>query len=457
MLLLACGGLTACGVTRDYKQPDIAFPDSYRGGKPVIKGGPADSSVAMLPYQSFFSDKTLRELIDTAIAHNIDLQVALKNIDYAKEGLGAARLGLLPTLNLQVQNTNNSPSDNGLQSYKNDYTASGVMTWEADIWGKIRSKKKSALATYLKTEEAAKAVRTKLVADVASGYYNLLMLDTQLEISRKNLGFADTTLTMIRLQYNSGQGTSLAIQQQEALRQNVAGSLPLFEQKISAQENALSILCGSMPSTLQRDRALLTLKVADSLPSGIPSALLQNRPDVRAAELALRGAHADVGTAKASLYPSLTLSASGGLEAFKASNWFMLPGSLFGSVQGGLVQPVFQRGELKAQYNKSKILRDQAELSFKSAVLQAVGDVSNALVKLDKVKEQEGFVEQRSATLHKAVENSGLLFMAGMVTYLDVITAENNSLQADLDLASIRSQHHTAMSDLYRALGGGWR
>ena len=156
MLLLACGGLTACGVTRDYKQPDIAFPDSYRGGKPGIKGGPADSSVAMLPYQSFFSDKTLRELIDTAIAHNIDLQVALKNIDYAKEGLGAARLGLLPTLNLQVQNTNNSPSDNGLQSYKNDYTASGVMTWEADIWGKIRSKKKSALATYLKTEKQPK-------------------------------------------------------------------------------------------------------------------------------------------------------------------------------------------------------------------------------------------------------------------------------------------------------------
>ena len=448
MFLVICSGLSACGVTHEYKQPDVAFPEGYRGGKHSVKDIAADSSIALLPYKSFFSDNTLLTLIDSAVVHNIDLQVAVKNIDYARESLNTAKLGVLPTLNAQVQYTN---------ANSNEYLAEGVLSWEADVWGKIRSKKKSALANYLKTAEAAKAVRTKLVAEVASGYYNLLMLDTQLEISRKNLGYADTTLSMIRLQYNAGQGTSLAIQQQEALRQNIAGSLPLLEQKISAQENALSILCGSMPGALKRERALLAVKVADTLPSGIPSALLQNRPDVRVAELALQAAHADMGTAKAGLYPSFTVSASGGVKAFKASDWFMLPGSLFGTVQGGLVQPIFQRGQLKAQYNQSKILRDQAELSFKLAVLQAVGDVSNALVKLDKVKEQEVVVEQRSATLQKAVENSGLLFMAGMVTYLDVITAENNSLQADLDLASIRSQHLTAMSDLYRALGGGWR
>ena len=448
ILFVTCGGLTACGVTHEYKQPDVAFPEGYRGGKSIAKESPADSSVALLPYKAFFADSKLLALIDSAVAHNIDMQIALKNIDYAHESLNVAQLGQLPTLNVEVQYT---------KSKSNQYLAGGVLQWEADIWGKIRSKKKSALANYLKTGEAAKAVRTKLVAEVASGYYNLLMLDTQLEISRKNLDFADTTLKMIRLQFDAGQGTSLGIQQQEALRQNIAGSLPVLEQKISAQENALSILCGSMPGDIKRERTLLSTIVDDSLPAGIPSALLQNRPDVREAELALRGAHADMGTAKASLYPSLTLSAKGGVEAVKASDWFNLPGALLGSVQGGLLQPIFQRGQLKAQYNQSKIVRDKAELLFKSAVIQAVGDVSNALVKLDKVKEQEVFVEQRSTTLHKAVDNAGLLFTAGMATYLDVLTAQSNSLQADLDLASVRSQHLTAMSDLYRALGGGWR
>jgi multidrug efflux system outer membrane protein len=325
MLLVTCAALAACGVTHEYKQPDIAFPEGYRGGKPSEKNITAESSVALLPYKSFFSDSTLLALIDSAVAHNIDMQIALKNIDYAHESLNVAKLGALPTLNVQVQYT---------MSKSNDYVAGGVLSWEADIWGKIRSKKKSALANYLKTEEAAKAVHTKLVAEVASGYYNLLMLDRQLEISRKNLDFADTTLKMIRLQYDAGQGTSLGIQQQEALRQNIAGSLPVLEQKISAQENALTILCGSMPGDIKRDRTLLSTKVADTLPSGIPSALLQNRPDVREAELALRGAHADMGVAKASLYPSLTLSASGGVEAVKASDWFTLPEALLGSVQG---------------------------------------------------------------------------------------------------------------------------
>ncbi|MEI8185443.1 MAG: efflux transporter outer membrane subunit [Chlorobiaceae bacterium] len=467
ILLATCAALAACGVTREYKQPDIAFPEGYRGAKPAAKGVPPDSSVAMLPYKIFFSDPTLLQLIDNAIAHNIDLQTALKNIDYAKESLNTAKLGYFPTLNAQVLGTGNSTppalipgstligNNSKIQTYQ--YQASGILSWEADIWGKIRSKHKSALANYLKTEEAAKAVRTQLVSDVASGYYNLLMLDTQLEISRKNLELANTTLKMIRLQYDAGQETILAIQSQEAVCQNTAASLLGYENSISAQENALSILCGSMPGEFKRDRALLEKKVADSLPSGIPSALLQNRPDVREAELALRAAHADMGTAKATLYPSLTISATGGLEAIKGSDWFTLPGALYSSVQGSVVQPIFQRGQLKAQYNQSRIVRDQAELSFKLTVLKAVSDVSNSLVQLDKVKEQEHFREQRSATLHKAVESAKLLYVAGMDTYLDVITAETNSLNADLDLANVRSQHLTAMSTLYHSLGGGWR
>jgi outer membrane protein, multidrug efflux system len=449
--------LSACGVTHEYKKPDVTLPESYRGGLTPVKDTLAASPAATLPYSSFFVDKTLCLLIDSAVANNIDLQVTLKNIDYARQAHNASRLALLPTITVGVQNTRTQPSDYGVQTNIEDYAASVTSSWEADIWGKIRSRNHSALASCLKTQEAAKAVRTRLVADIASGYYTLLMLDVQLESSKKNLALADTTFKMIKLQYDAGQVTALAVQQQEALRQSIAGSLPAIEQKIAVQENALSILCGRMPGAIQRDRTLFTINVADALPTGIPVALLQNRPDVRAAELAVRVAHADMGEAKAGLYPSLTVTATGGVEAFKTSQWFTLPGSLFGLLQGVLIQPVFQRGQLKAKYEQSKIKREQSELEFKQSILKAVGEVSDALVQIEKVKSQETIAEQRVATLHTAVSDAGMLFNSGMATYLEVMIAQTNALQAELALADIRRQHLTAMAELYRSLGGGWR
>lgn len=461
LLLLSCSGLAACSATREYREPRIAFPAGYRGQN--ASGAQTDSVIARMPYKSFFTDPALRELIDSAVVNNIDMQVALKNIDYARQTLNSARLGNLPALNLGAEGSLSRPSDNGLKAISSgdkgveDYTASASASWEADIWGKIRSRKKSALASYLKTQEAARAVRTRVVADVAEGYYTLLMLDAQLDMSHKNLAIADTTLQMIRLQYTAGQVTSLAVQQQEAARQAIAFSIPAVEQKTAVQENALSILCGRMPGTIRRERSLFTLQIADALPAGIPSALLQNRPDVRAAEMAVRAAHADMGEAKAALYPSLTVTAQGGVNAFRSSEWFTVPGSLFGFLQGAVLQPIFQHGELRAKYQQSKIRRDQAELEFKLAVLKAVGEVSDALVKLEKVKSQKLIAEVRVATLQKAVSNAGMLFRSGMATYIEVMLAQTNALQAELTLADIRRQHLSAMSELYRSLGGGWR
>ncbi|MEI6846981.1 MAG: efflux transporter outer membrane subunit [Chlorobiaceae bacterium] len=449
--------MVACSTVREYKQPEIVFPENYRGGSTSSKGVQADTSVALLPYRSFFADQALCALIDSAMVNNIDLQVALKNIDYAAQTLKSAKLETLPTLSIGVQNTRTNPSDYGVRTNLNDYTLSGTSSWEVDIWGKLRSRSKSALASYLKTQEAAKTVRTRLVADVAEGYYNMLMLDAQLNISKKNLVLADTTFKMIGLQYTAGQVTSLAVQQQEASKQAIAASLPLIEQKIAAQENALSILCGKMPGSVSRNQTLFNIIVSDVLPSGAPFALLQNRPDVRAAELAVRAAHADMGEAKANLYPLLSITATGGVDAFKTSNWFTTPGSLFGVLQGSLVQPVFQHGQLKARYVQSKIKREQTELEFKYSLLKAVGEVSNALVQLDKIKSQELIASERLITLQKGVSNAGMLFQSGMATYLEVMIAETNALQAELDLASIRRQHLVAMAELYRALGGGWR
>jgi outer membrane protein, multidrug efflux system len=463
MLFLFGSALTACSSVGEYKRPEVALPETYRGSVSAGSVTPSDSVISSVPYRSFFADKGLCALIDSAMVNNIDLQVGLKNIDYAEQTLKQAKLGLLPTLSIGAEGSLSRTSDNGLRPILTgdkaieDYTASAIATWEADIWGKIRSRKKSALASYLKTRDAATAVRTRIVADVATGYYNLLMLDSQLGSSKKNLALADTTLKMMRLQYSAGQTTALAVQQQDAQRQTIALSVPVIEQKIALQENALSILCGRMPAAIQRDRSLFTLEVNDQLPAGIPSALLQNRPDVRAAELAVRAAHADMGEAKANLYPSFTVTAEAGVNSFRSSNWFTVPGSLFGYVQGGVLQPIFQHGQLKAQYEQSKIKREQAELVFKLSLLKAVGEVSDALVQLDKIKSQEVIAAARVTTLKKGVSNAVMLFQAGMATYLEIMVAQSMALQADLDLADIRRQHFTAKAELYRALGGGWR
>ncbi|MEI7748653.1 MAG: efflux transporter outer membrane subunit [Chlorobiaceae bacterium] len=456
MLFLVVFSMAGCSGSRESMQRDGAFPASYRGALPLGSVAPADTVIARLPYKVFFADTALQALIDTAMVNNLDLQIALKNIDYAEQLRHAAKLGTLPSLTVGVQDIRNTSSDNGVQKTPQEYIASASASWELDIWGKIRSRSQSALASYLKTQEAAKAVRTRLVADVAAGYYNLLMLDEQLAVSRKNLALADTTLKMIQLQYKAGQVNDLAVRQQEAARESIAGSIPLIEQNVAVQENALSTLCGRMPGPIRRNQSLHT-QVTDNVSVGIPAAMLQNRPDVRAAELAVRGANADVNEVGATFYPSLVFTAQGGVSALRSSEWFNVPGSLFSVLQGSLLQPLFQRGQLKANFEQSKIKRDQAELAFKQSMLKAVEEVSDALVRLEKIKEQEVIAQERVVTLQKAAANAGMLFKSGMANYLEVIVVQTNALGAELSLADLRRQHLAAMSELYRSLGGGWR
>lgn len=465
LLLFVVLQLSSCSATAPYQRAELNVPDSFRGAGAQAGAQP---SIAEIPSRSFFTDPVLVSLIDAALEHNYDLQIALKNIDIAEQSLAQAKVGFFPSLSLGLSSGVTRPSDNSAtasarppqfdgKKYTEDYTLSLGSSWEVDIWSKIRSKRKGALAGYLKSVEGARAVRTKLVSDVASGYYNLRMLDAQLDIARRNLSLTDTTLAMIRLQYDAGQVTRLAVQQQEAVRHSVQQTIPQIEQAIALQEHALSILAGRYPGAVERGRELFSIPVADQLPAGIPAALLQNRPDVREAEMAVMEAHSDMAAAKAAMYPSLTITAQGGLNSFRTSNWFTTPGSLFGLVQGALLQPIFQRKELKAGYEKSKIRRLQVEMGFKQAMLKAVGEVSDALVRLEKLRVQEEAASQRVRTLQRAVRNSDMLFRSGMATYLEVLSVQTGYLDAQLGLADVRRQHLTAMSELYRALGGGWK
>ncbi|MFT3679850.1 MAG: efflux transporter outer membrane subunit [Ferruginibacter sp.] len=454
--------LAACAVSKNIETPKEVVPSTYRSATAADT-----NTIAAIQWKQFFRNENLQQLIDSAIAHNYDLQTALKNIEAAQLIVGQSKLGYLPEARLQATAAINRPSDNSLnglslsqflgKSYVEDYTISAVLSWEADIWGKIKNQQSKALATYLQTAEAKKAIQTNLVSSVAKGYYNLLMLDAQVAIAKKNLLLNDSTLTIIKLQYNAGQVTALAVQQAEAQRLVAAQLVPQLEQEIAIQENAISVLSGLAPAAVKRSGTLNDRLFAGKTSAGVPAALLQNRPDIRAKELELTIANANTGIAKANMYPSLTITAGGGINSFKASNWFNIPASLFATAAGGLTQPLFQRKQLKTQYELSKVEREKSVIAFRQSVLTAVGEVTDALVKVDKLKEQQDIAATRVNTLQQATGNANLLFKNGMANYLEVITAQSNVLQGELELAVLQKEQSAALIELYRSLGGGWK
>jgi multidrug efflux system outer membrane protein len=454
--------LGSCKVSQDISTPQAPLPASYRDA-----GNTGTASIADIQWQEFFTDPALRKLINRAIGNNYDMQVALKNFETARLVLEQSSLGHVPEASLQAGASISRPSDNSMNGlslkqslgkpHVEDYSAGVVVSWEADIWGKIKNQKAGALAAYLQSTEARKAIQTRLVASVAKGYYNLLMLDAQLAIANKNLLLNDSTLRIIQLQFQAGQVTALGVQQAEAQRLVAVQLVPLLQQDIAVQENALSILTGILPEAIQRTKTITSVAFTDMVSAGVPSSLLANRPDIKSYELAIDIANANTGIAKANMYPSLTITAAGGINSFKTSNWFNIPASLFGAAAGGITQPLFQRKQLRTQYELAKVQREKAVIQFRQSVLMAVGEVSDALIQTQKLKEQETIATTRVNTLQQAIHNADLLFRTGMATYLEVITAQSNILQGELDLAVLKKDQLNAVVELYRALGGGWK
>jgi multidrug efflux system outer membrane protein len=463
LMLLLLVTLASCNVSKNVETPKDALPSTYRYTSEVD----TTSTIADISWKSFFKEPSLVKLIDSAIVKNNDLLIAQKNIEAAQWQLKQAKWNNVPELNLQLAATSTRLSDNSLNGlstatflgkhHVEDYNASVGFSWEADIWGKIKNQKREALSSYLQTEEAKKALQTLIVANVSKGFYNLLMMDSQLEIAKKNLTLSDSTLFVIKLQYEAGQVTSLAKQQAEAQQTVAAQLIPLLEQNIVLQENALSLLAGTFPSAKERNTTLSKISFNDNHTTGIPSSLVSKRPDVKMAELELQKANARVGIAKAYFYPRLSITAAGGLNSFQSSNWFNVPASLFGTVAGGITQPLLNRKKIRTQFETAKIEREKSVLQFRQSVLVAVGEVSDALVKTDKLEEQQSIVETRVKTLQTAIHNANLLFKNGMANYLEVITAQSNLLQSELELATLKRSRLDAEIDLYRALGGGWK
>ncbi len=455
--------LVSCRVGKSYQQPELVLPTQFD----TTTSFADTSSIADIPWTDFFTDTTLKSLISKGIQYNHDLLIAVKRLEAAQLQAKQAKLLYLPDVNLGVTGQYNRPSDNSLnglsaqgflgKSHIESYSAAATLSWEADIWGKIKGRKEIALTQYLQTGEALKAVQTQLVSQIAQGFYNLLMLDKQMQIAKRNLALNDSFLIATKLLKDAGNITVLAVQQAESQKQATALLIPQLEQEIALQENMLQLLTGQLPGKLARQTSLGDLTVQDKLSTGLPVSMVSRRPDVRADELALVIANARVGVAQADMYPALTLTAGGGLESFRSSNWFNIPGSLFGLAAGSILQPVFRKGALKTQFEVSKLEREQAVIRFRQSVLQASTEVSNALVQTDKLKQQQTIAASQTDTLKKAVVNAQWLFKSDMASYLEVITAQGNALQAELNLAMIQRSRLNAMVELYRALGGGWK
>ncbi|KQW99691.1 TolC family protein [Flavobacterium sp. Root420] len=463
MVAILITTLISCSVSKDIETPKDALPENFRNAS-VSKD---TTSIADLEWKNFFTEKDIIKLIDSAVVRNNDLQIATKNIEIAQYRFTQSKWGNVPQVNLSVTASSSNPSDNSFtgknlnqalgQKHIDDFSAGATLSWEADIWGKIKNQKKGAYAEYLQSEEVKKALQTNIVANVSKGYYNLLMLDAQLEIARQTLKLNDSTTTIIKLKYDAGQVTSLAIQQSEAQKLNSAQLIPLLEQNIAIQENALSVLTGSFPDSKERTIRLSSIAIKNNAAIGIPSSLVSRRPDVKSAELALKVANANVGITKADFYPALRITAQGGVNSFEASNWFNIPASLFGTVAGGLTQPLLNNKRVRTQYNIAVVEREKAVIRFRQSVLVAVGEVADALVAVEKLQQQEAFLQERVKTLQQAIKNANLLFKNGMAEYLEVLSAQASLLQSELELADIKRAQLSANTELYRALGGGWR
>ncbi len=451
--------LTSCMISRKYQRPDLYVPEQYRS----VKDGIIHTQDTLVHQaHRFFKNTSLLLLLDSAFLKNSDLLLAVQNIALAEKTLSMVKLNYLPELNAQINGSYTKASENSLAGQSGghrenkDFNLSAVLSWDIDIWGKIKNGKKEALVNYLKIQEVRKAVQTRLVSDIAKGYYNLLMLDEQLNIANRSRELSDSTLQMMKIQYQVGDANVLGVRQVEAQLEGNKMLVSQIEQSISLQESALSVLCGNYASYINRIRQ--DNDEFHSIPSeGYPASLLSARPDIKAAELSLQAANARVGIQQAAMYPNINISLFGGLNSLTSSNWFSVPASLFGTVAGGITQPIFNRRKLRTQYEQALIEREKEVIKFRQAVREGYAQVSDALKNKEEIEKQFIFARNKEKVLKENISSIQVLFTTGVVNYLDIITVQSAYLEARLQTARLFMERAMANVELYYALGGGWQ
>lgn len=451
--------LQSCFVAKDYVRPELNTETEalYR-----TENLPKDSvSIADVSWKKLFSDQYLQQYIAEGLQNNMDVRIALQQIisaeAYAKQG----KAGYLPSVNVGTNWTHQMQSKNTqfgafLTDRSTDqFDLTANLSWEADIWGKIRSNKRASQAAYLQSVAGHQLVKTQLISSIANTYYNLLALDEQLKITKQTIATRESGVTTIKALKDAGQVTQVAVDQNIA-QYNSAKTLQVdIESAIFKTENTLSILLGKTPQNFKRSTLDLQ-KIEQEIVLGVPSKLLSNRPDVMAAEFGLIQSFELSNVAKSNLYPSLTLTAAGGFQSLDIDDLFS-SNSLFTNIIGGLTQPIFNKRKLKTQKEVALSQQEQSLLQFKKTLLIAGSEVSNALFSYESEVRKFEFRKNEVEALRKAENNSEILLKNGYANYLDLLTARQSVLSAELNIIDSKLQQLISIVDLYEALGGGWK
>lgn len=459
--LTASIGFSSCQITNKYKSPEYNSENLYRDVNS------ADTlTVANIPWRQYFSDPILQGLIDEGLSKNYDLQIAFSRIKQAEASLGMAKAAYFPSVALvgQVDQTRLSAADpttgkprdrKSLAYHKETYSLGISASWELDVWGKLNRQSRAAYAQFLNSYAYKNLIQTSLIANIATTYYSLLALDEQLRVTKENIVLLnETTETMAALR-DAGNLTSASVEQSKALLYSTKVSVPNLESQIRQLENSLCLMLGRQPEAIERG-GFAGQAVPTELKTGIPAQMLAMRPDVQQAELGFRQAFELTNVAKASFYPTISLS-SGliGYSTINGLSQFFRPENLFASIVGGLTQPIFARKQLITQLKVAKAQQEESYLGFEKTVLSAGIEVSNILYTYESSLSKNEFRDKQVNALNTAVYFTQELLKAGEANYTEVLTAEQNLLQAQLGQVSDKLEQLQASVDLYRALGGG--
>lgn len=447
--------LQSCFVAKDYDQPEVVEEEYFR-----TDNIEQDSlNIANISWKEMFTDPVLQDYISKGLENNIDIRIALQQIIAAEAYVKQGKAGYLPTINGNATFTHQELSQNSqfgsLFSSLDQYQLSADLSWEADIWGKIRSQKRAFDASYLQSIAAHQAVKTRLIASIASTYYQLLSLDEQIKITEETVATRENSLETTKALKEAGNLTEVGVKQTEAQLYTAQGILIDLKNQERLLENTLSILLGEAPMQIERTE-LEDQVISTELYIGVPVQLLRNRPDVIAAEYNFMNAFELTNVAKSNFYPSLTLTATGGLQALDSGDLFSA-NSLFATVIGGLAQPILNGRRIKTEYEVSLAQQEQARLEFRQAILTASKEVSDALYSYEAATSKIDVKQKEYEAYGLATDYSEELLNNGLANYLEVLTARENALNSSLDLANAKYNQLKAMVDLYEALGGGWK
>ncbi|PBQ33669.1 RND transporter [Sphingobacteriaceae bacterium] len=443
-----------------------SLPVSYHENK--------DSSIStVIKWESFFKDSNLVALINEGLSANLDQLIALQRIEVAKQRITSAKGALLPAVALNISaaqrkyglytmdGAGNSSTEitpgKIVPVHLPDYYAGLLASWEIDIWGRLRNKKKKAVAKYFSSIEGRNLVTTNLIAQIAANYYELRSLDNQLAIVKETIKIQDEALQIVEIQKEAASANELAVNQFEAQLLN-SKSLELeVRQSITEIETKINFLLGRYPQAIKRDTTNFADQLPPSVKAGIPSDLLRNRPDIRRSEFELAAAKADVKSARAAFYPALTITGSLGYQAFKTAFLFYSPQSIAYTILGGLTAPLINRTALKRAFRTANAVQLEALYNYQKSILTGYTEVYNQMSKIERLGKMLAFKSQEAKVLTNAIETSSVLFKTGRANYMEVLMAQRNSLKSQLDLVTTKKLQYHAVIDMYKALGGGWQ